>query len=305
MSHHVITGGAGFIGTHLTRRLLLDGNEVTVVDDLSTGRLGNLYPGARFVEANVVEHGWVEEIDPAPDVVWHLASPCSPPDYQIRRLDTLLANSHGTGNALELARTAGARFVLASTSEVYGDPLVHPQPEDYWGNVSSVGPRSCYDEGKRYAEALTMACRWEYGIDARIVRIFNTYGPHMPDDGRVVIRFLTAALNGEPIEIHGNGLQTRSFGYVTDTVDGLIRVAESDLTVCNVGSEQEITVRDLAANVLAVTGSDSDIKYIAPDVDDPRLRCPDLTRLRGLGWAPEVPLRQGLRSTVAWLQESQ
>jgi len=302
--HHVVTGGAGFIGTTLVRRLLMDpGSTVTVVDDLSTGKPGNLHSLADFVEADVAEHWWINEISD-PDVIWHLASPCSPPDYQARRVDTLLTNALGTGNALELARQFGAKFVLASTSEVYGDPLVHPQPEEYWGNVSSLGPRSCYDEGKRYAEALTVAAAWEYGLDVRIARIFNTYGPHMPDDGRVVIRFLTAALNGEPIEVHGTGEQTRSFCYVTDTVDALVRLAASGLQVCNIGSPREVTINALAEEVLTVIGTGGQIKHIDGDVDDPQRRCPDITQARSLGWSPDVRLRQGLQATAAWLRET-
>ena len=302
--HHVVTSGAGFIGTTLVRRLLMDsGSTVTVVDDLSTGKPGNLHSLADFVEADVAEHWWINEISD-PDVIWHLASPCSPSDYQVRRVDTLLTNALGTGNALELARQFGAKFVLASTSEVYGDPLVHPQPEEYWGNVSSLGPRSCYDEGKRYAEALTVAAAWEYGLDVRIARIFNTYGPHMPDDGRVVIRFLTATLNGEPIEVHGTGEQTRSFCYVTDTVDALVRLAASGLQVCNIGSPREVTINALAEEVLTVIGTGGQIKHIDGDVDDPQRRCPDITQARSLGWSPDVRLRQGLQATAAWLRET-
>jgi dTDP-glucose 4,6-dehydratase len=196
-----------------------------------------------------------------------------------------------------------AKFVLASSSEVYGDPHVHPQPEEYRGNVSTTGPRSCYDEGKRYAEALCSAYEHRWGFDVKIARLFNTYGPFMPDDGRVVIRFLSAALDGNPIEVHG-GHQTRSFCYVTDTVDGLVRFADSDLDVCNIGSDNEISIDHLAELVLSTVGQGGQIKHVDYDEDDPKQRRPDLTRLCSLGWSPQVSLRQGLQATVSWLRES-
>lgn len=305
MSEHLITGGAGFIGSHLAGRLVAEGHKVTVVDDLSTGRAGNVIPSVRLHISDVCRDEWVEaelEESAGPDVVWHLASPCSPPDYQARPVATLMANGVGTINALRLAHQVGAKFVLASTSEVYGDPHVHPQPESYYGNVAPIGPRSCYDEGKRYAEALTAAYGRD-GLDIHIARIFNTYGPLMRDDGRVVMRFLTAATRGEPLEIHGDGEQTRSFCHIDDTVDGLIRLADSSMTVCNIGSDDEVTIRELALLIIhRVTRSTSTLLHLEPDPHDPRIRRPDLSRLHSLGWRQTVGLERGLTRTLDWLR---
>lgn len=298
--HHVITGGAGFIGANLAQRLVGRGDRVTVVDNLSTGH--NLDIGEVFRNADVRTSGWINDVE-TPNVVWHLASPCSPPDYQKRRIETLLINAYGTESALELARLAGAKFVLASTSEIYGDPMMHPQPERYRGEVSTVGPRACYDEGKRYAEALAMSYHAEHSVDVKIARLFNTYGPMMADDGRAVIRFMTQAMRNEPIVIHGNGHQTRAFSYVADTIEGLLRFATSQHLVCNIGSDNEISVGALASEICNVVGSDSEIQHVDADVDDPRRRCPDLTLLRSLGWEPHVSLTNGLYLTYKWLQE--
>jgi len=269
----VVTGGAGFLGSHLCDALVARGDSVICVDDLSTGNLDNLtglvgHRRFRFVEADVSAaldvHGPV-------DAVAHLASPASPPDYLRLPLQTLAVGSRGTENALELARRAGARFLMASTSEVYGDPLVHPQEESYWGNVNPVGPRSVYDEAKRYAEALSLAYHRTHGVDVGIVRIFNTYGPRMrPHDGRVVSSFIAQALGGEPLTIYGDGKQTRSFCYVSDLIRGLVAMLDSTETgPFNLGNPEEWTVADLAELVLDITGSDSEIQYHALPVDDP------------------------------------
>ena len=303
--HAVVTGGAGFLGSHLVDRLLAEGWRVTVLDNLITGRMENLAAwqgraSLRFVHQDVTEF---LHIPGAVDAVLHFASPASPEDYRALPIQTLKVGSLGTHKALGLAREKGALFMLASTSEVYGDPLVHPQPEDYWGNVNPIGERGVYDEAKRFAEALTLAYHRTHGVPARIARIFNTYGPRMrPDDGRAIPTFVGQALRGEPLTIHGDGSQTRSFGYVDDIVDGLHRLLLSDCqTPVNIGNPGECTVRELAEQVIAACGSDSTIRFVPAPPDDPARRRPDITLARArLGWEPSVALAEGLARTVAW-----
>jgi dTDP-glucose 4,6-dehydratase len=303
----VVTGGAGFLGSHLCDSLITRDDTVVCVDDLSTGRLDNLaglvgHRRFRFVEADVAValevHGQV-------DVVAHLASPASPPDYLRRPLETLAVGSRGTENALQLAERSGARFVLASTSEVYGDPVEHPQREDYWGNVNPVGPRSVYDEAKRYAEAVTMAYHRHRGVNTGILRIFNTYGPRMrPEDGRVVSSFITQALNGQALTIYGDGTQTRSFCYVDDLVRGIVGMIDSaEVGPVNLGNPVERTVTELAELVLDLTGSSSRLEYHPLPTDDPTRRRPDIgTASERLGWRPEVSTEEGLQQAIAYFR---
>jgi len=300
----VVTGGAGFLGSHLVDAVRARGDEVVVVDNLVTGSRENLRqheddPGVEFVQRDVCDGIFVT--GPV-DAVLHLASPASPRDYLELPIQTLKAGGLGTHNALGLARAKGASFLLASTSEVYGDPLVHPQPESYWGNVNPVGPRGVYDEAKRFAEAITVAYRKVHGLDTQIVRIFNTYGPRMRlDDGRVLPAFLDAAERGRPLTVHGTGKQTRSFSYCEDTVAGILTVLEKgDGRPVNVGAPGEMTILEFAALMKEVTGSASPLEHVEAMVDDPQRREPDITRARALGWAPRVPLREGLERTVAW-----
>ena len=304
----VVAGGAGFLGSHLCRSLLAAGDEVVCEDNLATGRLSNVRllaarPGFEFIRADVSAGPLC--VRGRVDAVANLASPASPPDYHRMPLETLAAGSRGTEHTLQLAAQHSARYLLASTSEVYGDPEVHPQGEEYWGNVNSVGPRSVYDEAKRYAEALTMAYRRSFGDDVGIVRIFNTYGPGMrPEDGRVVTSFITQALNGDPLTIYGDGSQTRSFCYVDDLVRGLVAMLTSPETgPVNLGNPVERTVLELAQMVLEVTGSRSAVEFHPLPADDPTRRRPDITRAREvLGWQPEIPDREGLRRTVEWFR---
>jgi dTDP-glucose 4,6-dehydratase len=299
----VITGGAGFLGSHLCEALLNRGDTVVCVDNLSTGSLANVeqffsHPSFSFIAADVSEH---LPVTGNVDAVAHLASAASPPDYHRMPLETLAAGSRGTENALKLALEHGARFVLASTSEVYGDPLVHPQREEYFGNVNSVGPRSVYDEAKRFAEAISMAYARSLDTNVGIVRIFNTFGPRMrPGDGRVVTSFIAQALNGQPITIYGDGTQTRSFCYVDDLVRGIIAMIDSTETgPINLGNPVERTVTELATLVLEMTGSTSEIEYHPLPVDDPTRRKPDITRAHTrLGWQPAVDTEEGLRRTL-------
>ncbi|MGW9478579.1 UDP-glucuronic acid decarboxylase family protein [Saccharomonospora azurea] len=306
--HVFVLGGAGFIGSHMCEQLLDDGHRVTCVDSLLTGSVDNVAPLSRHPEFRFVEHDVTRPLSqwpdlPAPDSVLHLASPASPPDYLRLPLETLRVGAVGTANALELATRHGARFLLASTSEVYGDPLEHPQRESYWGNVNPIGPRSVYDEAKRYAEALTLAYHRGHGTDVAVARIFNTYGPRMRvDDGRMIPNFITQALTNAPLTVAGTGTQTRSVCYVDDTVSGLLALWRSGLTgPVNIGNPHELTVRHLAEEVRAVTGSDSTVTFVPGAVDDPRRRCPDITLARtALGWEPETGLHDGLRRTIAW-----
>jgi dTDP-glucose 4,6-dehydratase len=304
MARVVVTGGAGFLGSHLCRSLLERGDEVVALDNLVTGSIENIEElfgaGFTFVEHDVSNHVWV----PGPvDVVMHLASPASPVDFERIPIQILKVGGLGTHNTLGLALAKGARFFLASTSEVYGDPLVHPQPEEYWGNVNPIGPRGVYDEAKRYAEAMTMAYHRHHGVEVRIVRIFNTYGPRMrPDDGRAVSNFLVQALRGEPITIFGDGSQSRSFTYVDDEIRGFLALLDSEQTgPINIGNDNEFTIAQLAELIVDVTGSSSELVHLPLPVDDPMQRKPDLTKARTLlGWEPTVQLREGLERTAEY-----
>ena len=301
----LITGAAGFLGSHLTDRFLADGHSVVGMDNFVTGHADNVAHLAREPRFELVEQDVSARVDLAGslDGVLHLASPASPIDYLKLPIETLDVGSLGTRNALELARAKQARFFIASTSEVYGDPLVHPQQESYWGNVNPVGPRSVYDEAKRFGEALTMAYHRHHGLDTRIVRIFNTYGPRMrPRDGRVVSNFIVQALNGEPLTVYGDGSQTRSFCYVSDEIEGIYRLfMRGDSEPTNIGNPDEYTVKQLAELVLELTGSSSRIVYEPLPVDDPKIRKPDIARARAkLGWEPSVPVRQGLKRTIEY-----
>jgi dTDP-glucose 4,6-dehydratase len=299
MSTVVVTGGAGFLGSHLCDHLVARGDRVVCVDNLETGSLQNVEhlrsDAFTFVNHDMTGH---LAIDEPVDFVYHLASPASPIDYARLPLQTLKVGSYGTHNALGLAKFKRARYLLASTSEVYGDPEVHPQPEGYWGNVNPIGPRGVYDEAKRYAEALTMAYHRQQGVDTCIVRIFNTYGPRMrPHDGRAIPTFVRQALSDQPLTVFGDGTQTRSFCYVDDLVRGLVLLAESgEHLPVNIGNPNEFTLNQLAEAVIELTESKSEIVYEALPVDDPQVRQPDITRARQiLGWEPEVELAEGLR----------
>jgi dTDP-glucose 4,6-dehydratase len=304
MPTSVVTGGAGFLGSHLCESLLARGHRVICVDNLETGSLRNIQHlrdnGFVFLPHDMTEH---LEVGESVDFVYHLASPASPIDYLRLPLQTLKVGSYGTHNALGLAKFKRARFLLASTSEVYGDPQVHPQPETYWGNVNPIGPRGVYDESKRYAEALAMAYRNQQGVDVAIARIFNTYGPRMRrNDGRASVNFLHQALEGKPLTVYGDGSQTRSLCYVDDLVRGLILLAESgEHLPVNIGNpDHEVTMLELAETIVRVTGSSSPIVFEALPIDDPQVRRPDITRAREvLGWEPEVDLEEGLRRWLA------
>ena len=302
MATCLVTGGAGFLGSHLCDELLRRGHRVICVDNLETGSLANIahirVPEFVHLNSDIIEPYSVDE---PVDFVYHLASPASPIDYLRLPLHTLKVGSYGTHHTLGLAKQHRARFLLASTSEVYGDPQVHPQPESYWGHVNPIGPRGVYDEAKRYAEALTMAYHRQQGVDTAIIRIFNTYGPRMrPHDGRAVPTFLRQALQDRPITVFGDGSQTRSFCYVDDLIRGMIALAESGAhQPVNIGNPDEFTLLELAETVVAVTESRSEIVFEALPTDDPQVRQPDITLARELlGWQPEVSLREGLRRTI-------
>ncbi len=308
MARVVITGGAGFLGSHLGDALLARGDQVVAVDNLITGDTRNIehnfgVEGFSFVNADVSNYLWVPG---DVDVVMHFASPASPIDYLEMPIQTLKVGSLGTHNSLGLAKAKGAKFFMASTSEVYGDPLVHPQTEEYWGNVNPVGPRGVYDEAKRFAEAMTMAYHTHHGLDTRIVRIFNTYGPRMrPNDGRVVSNFIVQALKGEDLTIYGDGSQTRSFTFVEDEIRGFLALLDSDVnTPVNIGNTNEFTVSELAELVTELTGTGSTVTYHDLPVDDPLQRKPDITKARELlGWEPVVQLREGLEFTISYFDE--
>jgi dTDP-glucose 4,6-dehydratase len=306
----IVSGAAGFIGSHFCDRLLADGHTVVALDNFLTGNPANLAhlrdePRFRFIEQDITEP---VSIDGPVDSVANLASPASPKDYLEHPVETLDVGSRGTRNMLELAREKSARFLLSSTSECYGDPLVHPQVETYWGNVNPVGPRSCYDESKRFAEAMTMAFHRKHAVRTNIARIFNTYGPRMKlDDGRVVPAFLDQALRGEPITIFGDGSQTRSFCYVSDLVDGLCRLMRSvERYPVNLGNPHEMTILQFAEHIRRLTESRSAMEFRELPQDDPKQRKPDISKARAvLGWEPRVPLDEGLRHTVEYFRKIQ
>ncbi len=306
MPRAVITGAAGFIGSHLADALLDRGYAVVGIDNLLTGDVANIAHLSdrdfTFIHHDVTNYIY---LDGAVDLVLHWASPASPIDYLDHPIPTLKVGALGTHKALGLAKAKQARFVLASTSEVYGDPLEHPQRETYWGNVNPIGPRGVYDEAKRFAEAMTTAYHRFHGLDAKIVRIFNTYGPRMRiRDGRAVPNFIAQALRGEEVTVYGDGDQTRSFCYISDLVDGIVRLAESDVNVpVNIGNPAELTILEMAHQIVAATGSTSRIVHNTLPVDDPRVRQPDITLARSrLGWTPRVPLAEGLQETIAYFR---
>ncbi len=303
----VVTGGAGFLGSHLTDRLLAEGHRVIAIDNLVTGHLTNIEhlagnPGYRFIKQDVTQYLFLpDEID----YVFHFASPASPIDYLELPIPTLKVGALGTHNTLGLAKAKQATFVLASTSECYGDPLVHPQREDYWGNVNPIGPRGVYDEAKRFAEAITMAYHRYHGIDTKIVRIFNTYGPRMRlRDGRVVPAFIGQALSEMPLTIFGDGTQTRSFCYVSDLIDGIYRLSQSDFhEPVNIGNPREMTIQQFAENIIRITGTTSGIEYKPLPVDDPKVRQPDIARAKSiLGWEPKVEFEEGITRTIEYFR---
>jgi dTDP-glucose 4,6-dehydratase len=303
----VVTGGAGFLGSHLSDRLLAEGHHVIAIDNLITGNTDNIAhlagnPNFKFIRHDVTQYIYLAG---AVNYIFHFASPASPIDYLQLPIQTLKVGSLGTHNALGLAKAKGARLLLASTSECYGDPLVHPQPESYWGNVNPIGPRGVYDEAKRFAEAITMAYHRYHKVDTRIVRIFNTYGPRMRlRDGRVVPAFVSQALRGEPLTVFGEGRQTRSFCYVSDLIDGIYRLSQSDFhEPVNIGNPTEFTILDFAKLIIKLTGSRSRITYEPLPVDDPQQRRPDITRAREiLGWEPKVDLETGLGRAIEYFK---
>jgi dTDP-glucose 4,6-dehydratase len=303
----VVTGGAGFLGSHLVDLLIERGHRVIAIDNFVTGSVANIdhlggNPNFKFIQQDVSEFIFLHE---AVDYVWHFASPASPIDYLELPIQTLKVGSLGTHKALGLAKEKGARFLLASTSEIYGDPLVHPQTEEYWGNVNTIGPRGCYDEAKRFAEALTMAYCREHNMETRIVRIFNTYGPRMRlNDGRVVPAFVSQALKNKPLTVFGEGTQTRSFCYCSDLIEGIYRLMMSEhWEPVNIGNPHEMTMLEFAREIIRVTGSRSRIVYKRLPQDDPKQRRPDITRARKwLGWEPKVPLAEGLERTIAYFR---
>jgi len=303
----VITGGAGFLGSHLTDRLLAEGHRVIAIDSLITGNVANIEHLAGNKSYKFICHDVTDfiYIPGKVDYVWHFASPASPIDYLRIPIPTLKVGSLGTHNALGLAKDKGAAFILASTSECYGDPLIHPQTEDYWGNVNPIGPRGVYDEAKRFAEAITMAYHRYHSMNTHIVRIFNTYGPRMRlDDGRVVPAFIGQALTGQPLTIFGDGSQTRSFCYVSDLIDGIFRLMMRDFhEPVNIGNPREMTIRQFAEEILRITGAACQIEHKPLPVDDPKVRQPDITRAKTiLGWEPKVDFDKGIRETIEFFR---
>jgi len=307
MTTSLVTGGAGFLGSHLCERLLQEGHKVVCVDNLLTGKLENIQSLMDRGDFQFIEHDVTRpfEVNVPLDNVLHFASPASPMDYLELPIQTLKVGSLGTHNTVGLAKAKEARYLLASTSEVYGDPLVHPQPETYWGNVNPVGPRGVYDEAKRFAEAMVMAYHRFHGLETRIVRIFNTYGPRMrPKDGRVVPAFIQQALLGEPLTVFGDGSQTRSFCYVNDLVEGIWRLLNSDTSdPVNIGNPHEMTILEFGRRIIEATNSKSEISFVELPVDDPKTRQPDITRAREiLGWSPQVELQNGLGTTIDYFR---
>jgi len=307
MATILVTGGAGFLGSHLCERLLQRGNDVICVDNFFTGRKDNIADLVGHPRFEILRHDIVHPLYLEVDQVYNLACPASPQAYQFNPIKTIKTSTVGMVNVLGLAKRCRARVLQASTSEVYGDPLIHPQTEDYWGHVNPIGPRSCYDEGKRVAETLCMNYHLAHGLEVRLIRIFNTYGPRMdPYDGRVVSNFITQALRGEPITVFGDGTQTRSFCYVDDLIEGMIRMMDQDEQVgpVNLGNPGEFTMLELAEQVLAQTRSKSKINHLPLPADDPKQRCPDITRAREwLGWSPVVPLAEGLSRTIPYYRQ--
>jgi dTDP-glucose 4,6-dehydratase len=302
-----VSGAAGFLGSHLCDALIADGNSVVGVDNFATGNSENLAQLASEPKFTFLEHDICEPLKmDGVDYVFNFASPASPADYARLGPETLKVGSYGTINLLDLARSSGAKFLQASTSECYGDPEVHPQPETYWGRVNPIGPRSVYDESKRFSEAVVMAYHRYYGVDTRMVRIFNTYGPRLqPTDGRVISNLMMQAIQGEDLTVFGDGSQTRSFCYVSDLIDGIMRLSKSEEHLpVNIGNPDEWTILECAQEVLAVTGSKSGIRHEPLPVDDPARRKPDITKAKNLlGWSPRVPLREGLRLSLAYFQK--
>jgi dTDP-glucose 4,6-dehydratase len=305
--HILVTGGAGFLGSHLCDRLIADGHTVLCVDNLITGRMQNIAHLIREPRFDFLEHDICKPFDPGPfDYVFHLASPASPFDYLEHGIETLRVGSVGTLNILELARKYKAKYLVSSTSECYGDPAVHPQPESYWGNVNPIGPRSVYDEAKRFTEAATMAYHRYQNVDTRIVRIFNTYGPRLQSsDGRVVSTLLHQALAGEDLTVFGDGSQTRSFCYVSDLIEGIVRLSRSnEATPVNIGNPVEWTILECAREVLAVTGSTAQVEFNDLPVDDPARRKPDISKAKALlNWEPKVALREGLEKSLSFFKD--
>jgi dTDP-glucose 4,6-dehydratase len=307
MARYVITGGAGFIGSHLAERLLQEGNDVVVLDNLVTGDPENLdilneYDSFEFREVDVSRP---YELDGAADYVLHVASPASPDDFERIPLEIMAVNSEGTRLAAELALARGARLLFASTSEVYGDPEVHPQSEDYWGHVNTIGPRAVYDESKRFGEAMVAAFKRHRGLEGRVVRIFNTYGPRMrPADGRLIPNLITQALEGKPLTVYGDGSQTRSFCYVSDMVEGMLTLLHSDVTEpVNIGTPEELTILEMTEMVRDAVDENLEIEYRPLPVDDPQRRRPDITRATELlAWKPRVPVAEGLAKTIEWFR---
>lgn len=306
----LVTGGAGFIGSHLCDKLLMLGHSVTVMDNLLTGSTDNIQHLLGNKSFQFIKHDVIEPIPSGSrwDGIFHMASPASPVGYWTYPLETMLVNSTGTYNLLKHAAATGARFLLTSTSEVYGDPLEHPQAESYRGNVNPVGPRACYDEGKRYAEAISALFMQKYGVDGRIVRIFNTYGPrNHPEDGRVIPNFITQALTGKPITIYGDGSQSRSLCYVSDMVDGLIKAMVTDGSkgqVINLGNPDERTVLEIGELIRKLVGSSSPVDFLPGRDEEVSRRCPDITKARqALGWEPKITLEDGLKQTIEWIRE--
>jgi len=310
MPRAVVTGGAGFVGSHLCERLLREGWDVLSLDSLLTGRIANLDGFESHERFRFESHDVTTPISVEGDVDWvlHFASPASPSDYLSHPIHTLKVGALGTLNALGLAKAKGAGFLLASTSEVYGDPQVHPQPEEYWGNVNPIGPRGVYDEAKRYAEAMAMAYLRVHDVRVKIARIFNTYGPRLRrGDGRAVPTFVEQALVGDPITVHGDGSQTRSLCYVDDLVEGIWRLLTSDVVgmPVNLGNPEEVKVLDLARTIVLLAGSASEVMFTERPIDDPEVRCPDISRATSLlGWAPLIPLTDGLERTISWARKT-